>query len=539
VVSHKLANLLLPHLSTERLIQAIGNIEHRDRLTWLRRETLAEVDRCLANPVAIEAFEHALAGAVMTTVLQREHAARARQPESQWIDDFFSRHWLVAMTAALKSEVAARRRSIAQHRVSPVRIDHLVQALLGDRRASGAELPRGLIVTRDADQRTHRVVRRLLARFSADHVPLTWLRVTGRGDALRTTASDHLITADVPLDALRDDGADPDLNLENVSRLAAEGDRFAMLMRARIPELAPAWMAGRRAGRGLAEAGRLAFLLFFGEKYPFARGLNFEARRAGVPTFAYFPSIELGAPSIYRYSADHLFVANAWTRRLLIELGFDAARVSAVGSTEVDEVLNVVEPEPELPQRAFRVLFLTKWPDCAVDNRPILAATIAAFESSGRPFHIVVRRHPKDRRSYRRYESPGVTITARAYERQLRWCNLVVTGMSNTVFHALALGLPTLVVNTNPKLELGQEQLFALPDLPASVRRADSLEGVARVLEALMESGLQTYCLPKPLVLDLFHALDGGTADRMAAKIVGTSMAAAQDVLRTGATGRG
>lgn len=525
-----LASLLLPHLPTDRLIQAVGNVETRDEFGWLREETLEEVDRCLVNRTAIDAFEHALAGVVMTSVLQRAYLEH-REPESGWIDDFVRRHPMTAIWGAIRNEASKWKRAVVQPAIRPAPVEDLVTAILGQRTRQGSDPPRGLIVSRDADQRMERTIRQLLSRFSDDGVPLTWLRVTGRGAglrALRASTVDNLTTVDVPADALRDVGTDPDLSLERLSRLTAEGDRFATMMSARIPELVPQWIAGRRVGRALTEQCHLAFMLFFSEKYPFARGLIAEARRAGVGTFAYFPSIELGAPSNYRYAVGHLFVPNLRTMKLLVELKFDAARVSPVGSTEVDIVLANTEVPAELPAAALRVLFLTKWPDCAIDNRPILAATRAACEASGRPWHIEVRRHPRDLQSYGRFESARVTMSKHPYEQQLRWCNLVVTGMSNSVFHALALPKATLVVNTNPRIDLGQHHLFERPDLPQSMRYTETLDGVRAEIAYLVQGELQAEAPPESLVAELFHSLDGRTAERIAATIAADALASSR-----------
>lgn len=515
VFSRKLAARLLPHLSTECLIQAIGNVESRDDFAWLRARVLQEVDRCLGNAAAVEAFEYALAAVVMPAVLQRTYLTEPDLPVSRWLDEFFAAHWPVAVWSALRQAAASRRRAV--HAGVVASSDELIAALT-EPRAEGGRL-RGLIVTRDADPRTARVVRQILMRLADERVSLVWLRVNGGGGPLHTTDDPSLRIVDAPVDALRDPDAAGERLPGHLLALARDGDPFARLMTLAMPGLAERFAAGHRTGVRLADGADLAFALFFGDKYPFARGLIAAFRAAAIPTFAYFPSIELGAPAIYRYAVDHLFVPNAWTKRRLTALGFDARRIWPVGSTEVDQVAGAPATD-ELPAPPLRVLFLTKWPDCAIRNAPLLEATIAGCERTGQRYHIGIRRHPRDRRSYAELEGATVTTVAGAYERQLAWANLVVSGMSNSVFHTMALGTPCIVANTNPKIDLGQRHLFDRADVPAAVRYVASLPALSSAIEGLVRDGLRRYDLPDSLIADFFHSLDGRTAERITTHIL-------------------
>jgi hypothetical protein len=517
----RLAGRALRSLATDRLIQAVGNVELRDGFEWLRAEMLAEVDRCVADPVAIHAFEHAMAGTVMGMVLERAYLERRHPIIVPWVDDFVRRYPHVA--------AAAIARNLIRHAISrrpALTIPPTDPRALAAACAPGAERAdsrRGLVVTRDVDQRMRRIVGGLLRQIADAGVAVTWLRVSGRPTGLRVGRAGDVVEVDVAAASLRAPWDGRDLDLSPLHRCAAAGDPFAARMVRPAPALVEHWAAGRLFGRHLLARGDHQFVFFISEKYPFARGLITEARAARVPTFAYFPSIELGAPSIYRYAVDRLLVPNAWTLERLAALGFARDRLQAVGTTEIDDVLDSDRSCNDLPDAPLRMLFLTKWPDCAIRNKPILEAALAACADTGRPFHAIVRPHPKDRTSYRGYESERVQVSDADYQRQLAWANVVVlAGMSNSVFHGLALGKPMVIVSTNPRIDLGERQhLFNRGDLPDAVRYSADLDSARRELLGLIERGLPTYTLPDTLVSQFFHALDGGTCARIGDALLG------------------
>jgi hypothetical protein len=201
----------------------------------------------------------------------------------------------------------------------------------------------------------------------------------------------------------------------------------------------------------------------------------------------------------------------------LASAGVASERLRAAGSIEVDNVVRTVAAGSRSTSVDFRLLFLTKWPDCATWNGAVLDAVIAACDRADRPWRIRIRRHPKDGSSYSRWFSPRVSLADATYEANLAWCDGVVSGMSNSVFHALAIGRPTLVANLNPRIDLGQHHLFARRDLPVEVRHAATPADVGQGVTAMLADGPRTYTLPASFVSDFFHALDGRTAERVAA----------------------
>ena len=88
---------LLPRLPTDQLILAIGNLESRDRLQWLRVEAWAEIDRCLGDPILVEAYGPALLEPTMRAVLQRTYVQRARADLCADLDTYLRVHWRSAL----------------------------------------------------------------------------------------------------------------------------------------------------------------------------------------------------------------------------------------------------------------------------------------------------------------------------------------------------------------------------------------------------------------------------------------------------------
>ena len=90
---------LLPRLPTDQLILAIGNLESRDRLQWLRVEAWAEIDRCLGDPILVEAYGPALLEPTMRMVLQRTYAQGTRPDLCADLDAYLAAHWPAALWA--------------------------------------------------------------------------------------------------------------------------------------------------------------------------------------------------------------------------------------------------------------------------------------------------------------------------------------------------------------------------------------------------------------------------------------------------------
>lgn len=507
----------IPRLSTERLIEAIGNLELRDGLEWLREESLVEADRFLAGVEAREDFELAVAGAAMPWVLARGYVSGRHPRITAWIDGFALRHPLVCLASWAGAGSVVRRlvrRGPQRQDCVPGRPPDVLAALL-EACGRGEGRPVGLMMSRDVDRRTMQVLGSVVEDLVAAGFGLVWLRVTS-GGGLRVTREGTVTHIDVADGVIR--AAGEQAGLDGVGRSAAAraaGGRLDRIMAERFRQVLPEWAAGRSLGRALLGARPLAFLLVLGEKYPFVRAVVSEANRREVPTFTYFPSIELGAPSIYRYAARTVFVPNEWTARRLAELGFDRRRLRPVGANEVDGVLEYAGPVGASGPGTGRLLFLTKWPDCAIRNRPILEAVLDECRADGRKVETIVKPHPKDLVSYDRYRSASLRIDREGYESHLHWCDLVVTGMSNSVFHAMALGKPVLVVNTNERIDLGQRHLFERADLPPQVRYAETIDGVRGEVRSLLDAASARYSLSPALVRDFFHALDGRTSARI------------------------
>lgn len=499
----------VPYLPSDRLIEAIGNLEQRDELTWLREEALAEVDRCLANPAAIEAFEHPAASAIATLILARACRTRRHEPFPTWLVGYFRRQPHVAAAAMLRAAVARRLAGPAAARSDTCSL--LTQSVREAVRT--ARQPAALVLTAPVDERNEELTRPLVQALADLGLSPIWVRLGLRVRATTARSSDSVTLVDAPLTGIAESGdRSPDVHsLDHLRQLAAAGDGFARPMARTIESVEPQFRLG--AALGSAAAG-VRVVVVTTEKPPVARGLVIEARRSGIPAIAYLPSIELGAPAVFRYSSDRVLVANRWMTERLAAAGVAPRRLHAVGSIEVDNVLRALSDRP--PSDQFRLLFLTKWPDCATSNGAVLEAAVAACERADRPYQIRIRRHPKDRTNYSRWLSRRVSQVETAYEADLAWCDGAVTGMSNSVFHALAIGRPMVVANLNPRIDLGQRHLFSRHDLPGDVRSASTAAEVVQQVTELLAGGPRSYALTPSFVSDFYHALDGRTAERVA-----------------------
>ena len=101
---------LLPRLPTAQLILAIGNVESRDRLTWWRAEAWAELDRCLGDPILVEAYGPTLLEPTLRAVLQRAYVRRAPADLCADLDAYLAGHWPSALWSIGRRWVGGFRR---------------------------------------------------------------------------------------------------------------------------------------------------------------------------------------------------------------------------------------------------------------------------------------------------------------------------------------------------------------------------------------------------------------------------------------------
>lgn len=111
-LTRTVANQLIPLLPTERLIQAIGNLEQRDRLAPLYQEAWAEIDRCLSDPATVEAFGPGLLDMTFRMVLQRLHRDHPEHQISIWLQDYLEQHTWMVLWAIVRNGL-----SIGWHRI--------------------------------------------------------------------------------------------------------------------------------------------------------------------------------------------------------------------------------------------------------------------------------------------------------------------------------------------------------------------------------------------------------------------------------------
>lgn len=504
VIPRALIARSLPGLPSDQLIEAIGNLEQRDALRWLRDAALAFVDARLTDQRARAAFEHPLAGAVFPYILADAYRRGEAGELGPWIDEYARRRPRRVLAALAGSFRPARRAP----RSGPV---EAIEAAL-TRALEASPAPRGLVVTAATDARTHALTRPVVDACRASGLGVVWLRLAP------SAPSSHPLDVDAALPALDGEGTGQEaagLRLE--VQPAGNGAPGAMLRR--LAAIAPEWAAGRRLGRAAIRAGA-EFALFVPEKAPVARGIIGIMREHGAPTLAYLPSIELGTPAIARFAVDRVLVPSPVMTAGFVKCGVARERLVEVGSTEVDGVVHAARAlGPRARGGSLDVLFLTKWPENAVDNISVLDATTDACAASGRPYAIRLRPHPKDRERYRSRLGPAVTLDDRPYEESLASADAIVTAMSNSAFHAIAVGVPLVIANLNPKIDLGQARLFARADLPPAVRYADTPAVVRDQVTRMLADAGTRYVPSSSLARDLFLSLDGGSAGRISAVV--------------------
>jgi len=496
----------LPGLSSEQLIEAIGNLEQRDALRWVRDAALAFVDARLPDPRARAAFEHPLAAVAFPHMLADAYRSGQAGEFGPWIDEYARRH-PVRILAALVSTAFARSDA-----PRPVGTDDIEAAVA--RAMREAPSPRGLFVTAATDARTHALTQPVVDACRAEGLGIVWLRLGSRvrsGDP-----GDVDVTRRPALDAAGTEEEARGLRL-NLPRSATSDAAHAVVRR--LWAIAPEWAAARRIGRAAADAGA-EFTFVIPDKAPAARAIVGALQERGCPALTYMPSIELGAPAIARFAADRVLVASPVIAATFARYGVPRDHLTAVGSTEADRVIHAARAMAgHAPTGPVRVLFLTKWPENAIDNLAVLDATIAGCRQAGRPFVIRVRPHPKDRERYRSRLGPDVVLDEGEYDAAVAGADAAVTAMSNSAFHAMAIGLPMVVANLNPKIDLGHRRLFERPDLPKAIHFAGSASAVRDAVARMLGEAGARYTLPPSMAQDLFLSLDGKSAGRVAAAV--------------------
>ena len=105
-LSRRVANQLIPFLPTAELIQAIGNVEQRDRFTPLRQAAWAEIDRCCGDFVVMEAFGPTLMEPVFRHVLQRLHREHPEDPIARRLQAYIEQHTWSALWTIARARLA-------------------------------------------------------------------------------------------------------------------------------------------------------------------------------------------------------------------------------------------------------------------------------------------------------------------------------------------------------------------------------------------------------------------------------------------------
>jgi hypothetical protein len=250
---------VLPYLPSDRLIQAIGNLEQRDDLMWLRQEALAEVDRCLSHREAIEAFEHPAASAVAGLVLARACREGRHEPFPTWLTTYFRQQPHVAAAAILRGALA-RRVAVP----APAAADawpRIAQAVAESVRA--ARQPSALVLTAPTDDRNEQLTRPLVGALADGGIQAVWVRLTASGGGVRLERIGGFAVIDAPLSAAADaDDPPPDVRVPKQVGAAA-GDPFARAIARAVESAGPQFRLGRALGRAAAgvrcidrEAGR-------------------------------------------------------------------------------------------------------------------------------------------------------------------------------------------------------------------------------------------------------------------------------------------
>lgn len=562
---------LVRRLSSNLLLQSIGNLEGRDELFWLRKEAWDQAHQVLGITPSRERFTdtgwefgletevtNALFMPLLASAYRRQHDGRL----AAWLDEFVAKRWVDCVRSSLHTRALERtehsraadidrqmRSHVVRSNGHPV-LFSLLSSLLADTGFCGKGGV-GLIVARPRSlQASHYMP--VLERLRSRGISVLWLAVDPGEDGKGVQAFQYPWGLEVSLPPPSPEellstspGARADygklLGTVDLGLRRLGGQRgLAASVAHWLPTSVYRWLAASLAAQRVLDALSPRFVHVLPDKDVEARAFVVEARKRGIPRSFHYRSIDLGAPQYWPFTDRTLVSNDARAERLAECLGVPPWRIEPVGDLQVDEVMRDVASlaREKSDQSGSCLLFLTKWPPEVVFGRPEdVLALLHEIDDVGDPlWSYVVRPSPRDGNDYGwlRQTLPGrVRIGGGRYgdssglAEALASATLIVTAMGNAAYCAIAAGKPVIVYNPDEKINLGHDRLFARDDLPRHVRLITDRDALVRLLRRVIGGEEQDLLAPGPLkpslVRYLFHSLDGRTADRIAEALLNNS----------------
>lgn len=554
---------LVRRLSSTLLLQAIGNLEGRDELFWLRKEAWDQAHQVLGITPSRERFtdtgwefglETEVTNTLFMPLLAFSYRRRRDGHLAAWLDEFVAKRWVDCVRSGLyartlerversrAADIDRRMRSHVVRSNGHSVLSSLLSPLLADTglcEKGGV----GLVVARPGSLRSSHYAP-VLERLRAGGLSIVWLAIDPEADgkAVRTREHPWGLEISLPLPdpeelLFVDPGARADYRrlLETVEvgfRRLPDRRNLVAPATYRFATSIYRWLAASLVARHVCDLLSPRFVHVLSDKDFEARAFVVEARKRGVPSFFRYGSIDVGAPQYWPFS-DQIFVSNAARAERLAEcLGVPDWRIEPVGDLQIDGVLGEIRT---LTRRLAGphegcLTYLMKWPAEVAFGRPEeVLGLLRELPIGEPPWTHVLRPSPRDGYDYGWLKSAlggRVQVSGGRYgdstgiAEALVSATLVVTAMGNAAYCAIAAGKPTIIYNPDPKINLGHDRLFARDDLPRHVRLVTDRDALVRLLRRVIGGEERDLLAPEPLkpslVRYLFHSLDGRTADRIA-----------------------
>lgn len=243
-----------------------------------------------------------------------------------------------------------------------------------------------------------------------------------------------------------------------------------------------------------------------------------QAKDLNLPTLLYYPLDGIGELLYDKYYSDVILVSNGIQFRNFINLGYPPNRCTIIGSfnypSSVDEPVKIPRRDSGKPHR---ILYFTKGTK-SIDEW-ILDELIEKLKSLDADYSLIIKKHPKDPNSFRRFRNGRVLIKEKIdYIEFVEISDLIVSQYSGVINRIIPLRKPTILYTYSDILEYGERSFFQNVRLPNYLKYVQNKQEFHNAIECLLNMG-EPDPLPQELAEGLYGYMDTNCGHRIA-KIV-------------------
>lgn len=266
-------------------------------------------------------------------------------------------------------------------------------------------------------------------------------------------------------------------------------------------------------------AGKAKCVLTLTENQIDYRIFLYQAKKLNLPTLFYYSTDGIQRQLLYeKYYSDTVLVCNRIQFQNFINNGYPPQRCHIVGSFNFSRLVS--EPAKTPSNNTYKlhnILYFTKGVK-SIDEG-ILDELIEKLKSLNVNYRIIIKKHPKDPNSFRRFRNRNVFITDKIdYMGFVEESRLIVSQYSGVVSRIIPLRKPIILYTYSDILEYGERAFFQNAQLPNYLKYVQNKQEFHYAIEQLLDMG-EPQTLPQKLAEDIYGYMDTNCGYRIA-KIV-------------------